>query len=479
MNCPVCNRSLAPTLSICLTCGAMMNDSVREELQKKISSSPPDAPKATCSSVPYEVKSYAAPEPKKHVPADIMQFTLSAPKPVIAIEEKKGPVFEAMPRLAEPAVKAEIKVPEPVVAPPKPAPVAPAKVRVRYDTSELIAPKTSPTLVGFQPKNPVIPDWRLQLQNAVRGRNSGAPADAIVGQNAYQKQLVTNGANALKAEYVEAPKPEPSHTDPRVANALKRINESRKAFLPETAPKKRTTAKAAQNRNFPFNVVEKTDEPSAVISDAKASVNVLPKPKLVKTFPVKKKFDTNKLPPIEDAIAPAAPSGFDVMAYSEDELIHVTKPEAEIKNAENVENTSSDIDDLAPFSMRFNAGIFDLIIGAFASLILLSPVAFFGGDWLSVGGLLTFAAAWSIVMFAYLTVCIGVYGRTLGMRLFSLEIIDADENEYPTFHQAAVSSAVYLLSLPLLGAGFVTIFFNEEKRAAHDLLSGTIIVNEF
>ena len=82
-------------------------------------------------------------------------------------------------------------------------------------------------------------------------------------------------------------------------------------------------------------------------------------------------------------------------------------------------------------------------------------------------------------MFAYLTVCIGVYGRTLGMRLFSLEIIDADENEYPTFHQAAVSSAVYLLSLPLLGAGFVTIFFNEEKRAAHDLLSGTIIVNEF
>ena len=36
MNCPVCKRSLAPTLSICFACGAMVNDSVREELQTKI-----------------------------------------------------------------------------------------------------------------------------------------------------------------------------------------------------------------------------------------------------------------------------------------------------------------------------------------------------------------------------------------------------------------------------------------------------------
>jgi hypothetical protein len=37
--CPVCKRDLAPTLSICLTCGAMINDTVREELETKISRS--------------------------------------------------------------------------------------------------------------------------------------------------------------------------------------------------------------------------------------------------------------------------------------------------------------------------------------------------------------------------------------------------------------------------------------------------------
>lgn len=448
----------------------MVKDSVREELQTKINRAPA-APRDSRPSVPLEVKSYAAPEPKRHVPADIMQLTLSAPKPVVAAEEKKEPAIEPAP-----------KIPEPVAAQPKRSvPALPPKTRVKYDTSELKAPKTSPTLVGFQPKNPVIPDWRLELQNKVRGRHAGTTTDAVSGQATYQKQLVTNGANALKAEYVEAPKPAPEHRDPRVASALKRINESRKAFLPEASPKRRTTAKATPNRNFPFNVVEKTAAADIATVEEKATVNVLPKPKLVQTFPVKKKFDTNKLPPIEETLMPAQPADtrFDVMAYSEDELIHVTKPDAAIGNVEDLENASGDIDDLAPFAMRFNSGIFDLIIGGFASLILLSPVAFFGGDWLSLGGLLTFTATWSIVMFVYLTVCIGVYGRTLGMRLFSLEIIDADENEYPTFHQAAVSSAVYLLSLPLFGASFVTVFFNEEKRAAHDLLSGTIIVNEF
>src|SRR4029078_5140380 len=107
--------------------------------------------------------------------------------------------------------------------------------------------------------------------------------------------------------------------------------------------------------------------------------------------------------------------------------------------------------------MSFNSGCFDLIIGGFAALILLSPFAFFGGDWFSLGGLLTFTATWWVVMFFYLTVCIGVYGRTLGMRLFSLEIIDADENEYPTFHQAAAGSAVCLLSRAFLWRGFLTL----------------------
>src|SRR6266480_4389614 len=105
MNCPVCKRSLAPTLSICPSCGAMMNDTVREELQTKI-----------------------APLAPSH--------------------------FEKRPEPAAP--RASIVEPPRVVPSPRMAPPSALK---RVETLELKTPKTSPTLVGFQNKSATLPDW--------------------------------------------------------------------------------------------------------------------------------------------------------------------------------------------------------------------------------------------------------------------------------------------------------------------------------
>jgi uncharacterized RDD family membrane protein YckC len=136
-------------------------------------------------------------------------------------------------------------------------------------------------------------------------------------------------------------------------------------------------------------------------------------------------------------------------------------------------------EDFAPISLRFNAALFDLLICSFLSLVLLSPFMLLNGRFFSFEGFFAFLATCSIVLFIYLTTTTGFLGRTFGMRLFSLEIIDIEENAYPTLHQAAVSSSVYLLSLGLGGVGFLTMLVNSEKRAAHDLLSGTIVVKEY
>jgi uncharacterized RDD family membrane protein YckC len=129
--------------------------------------------------------------------------------------------------------------------------------------------------------------------------------------------------------------------------------------------------------------------------------------------------------------------------------------------------------------MRFNAGLFDLIIGSFAGLLLLTPIMAMGGNWFTLSGFFAFLATTSFLMFIYMTVAIGYYGRTFGMKLFSLEVVDIEGEEYPTLHQAAVSSCVYLISLALGGIGFLTLLFNAEKRAAHDIVSRTIVVKEF
>lgn len=394
------------------------------------------------------------------------------------------------------------------VMPATTAPAAPAAPEMRVKTSELPVKNTNPTLVGFQNDNASLPDWRLKLQNAVRQRSSGgiAAVDAVSSTDrsqpaTYQKHLVTSGANALKVEYVaEAAPAAKVGSNDKLAAALKRIEQSRQLYTEPAAPQKSAQA-APATKNYPFNVVAPSVNPPRPAAEKKATVNVLPKPKLVSSLRLGKEvLDTNKLPPIPDSIKISSSFDKPFSAHMRDsgplseEVIHVPKIEEELIEEAPVEiletavDTPADIvvetdvneiEDLAPFAVRFNAGLFDLIIGGFASLTLLSPFVLMGGNWFTWAGFFGFLATSAVVMFIYLTASLGLFGKTLGMRIFSLEVVDIEESQYPTFHQAALSSTIYLLSLAFGGIGFLTIPFNEEKRAIHDLLSGTIVVKEF
>lgn len=436
MMCPVCKRELAPTLSICLTCGAMMNDTVREELETKI-----------CTN-----SDGLDPTPSVKLP----------PKPEFLVARE-------VPKLTE--------------SEKRPAP--------RTVTAELPNKNTSQTLVDFQNKNAMLPDWRLQLQNAVRQRGTNVREVGTVEAvppGAYRTQPTTNGSNALKLEIESIPRTG-ENANPMLASAMQRIESSRKAFLTRNAflkpqPKKAETTAETTARKFPFEVVAPND---AIQTKTKTAEPVkLEKPKLVTAFKIEKKpFDTNKLPPIPQP--EGAPTHIGTIIDGQDAIpeLAVAKIEKrEIEREENLivpiieERFTDEIDDLAPFSMRFGAGLFDIIIGGFGTLIILSPFLVSGGTWLSVAGVLTLVAALAIFLFLYMTASLAVWGRTFGMRLFSLELIDAEANRYPTVHQAAVSSAVYLLSMAFVGLGFLTVFYNEEKRAIHDIVSGTLLIRE-
>ena len=450
MMCPVCKRDLAPTLSICFTCGAMVNDSVREELELKIGP----------------------------VSGRLNRSATVAPAPVLRTEKPKEPA----------PIKREIAAPPVKVAEQQ------AQRTPGGETTEFGRKNTSPTLVGFQPKTSTVPDWRLQLQNAIRQRgNEVAPASAVV---AVARTQNTAAAKAPKAKPVETPAP--THQNPRVAAALQRIESSRRRFLESEVPavKAEVETKPA-TRNYPFNVVSRGGEPAVRVDAPQATVNTLPKPRLVTSAKIeKKKYDTNKLPPLPVAAAKAAvkaPESIQEFVELEDAMTPVTveapaavetKPEPKklpmiIDDLAGEYGIAEDTDDdLAAIPSRFLAGLFDSIIGAFATGIILSPFLMSGGEWLTVSGAMTVMATFGVVMFGYMTIAIGLRGRTVGMRLFGIEVIDAEENEYPSMHQAAVSSAVYLLSLPMLGLGFLPLLFNEERRAAHDLISGTVLVRE-
>jgi uncharacterized RDD family membrane protein YckC len=440
MNCPVCDRILAPTLSICPSCGAMMNDTVREELQTKI----------TTGAI------------QKIQPSESLQAAkLLVEKPVIK---------------AAPPIR-------------------------RAETVELTTAKTSPTLIEFQNKTNVIPEWRLQMQNAVQQRMG---TTATAAKMAPVNDFPVNGPASLKVQPAKSANPIPAAeiSDPRVASALKRINDSRKTYLPP--------AKAWKKSSQPIHVpmkpyrvaptpahVTQVPSPTDTTKATLPKMNVLAMPvaaprretnELPKLDPaIERAFKANPEPLVVEALQPIASRIESPIALKTEDRqsefgdlrsIRIKAEAIEIE-AVALEETTDGIEDLAPFSMRFGAGLFDLIIGGFAALLLLSPLAFTGGNWWSTGGFLTFVAVWAIVSFLYMTITLGFYGKTFGMTLFSLELVDAVENEYPTLQQAAVNSGLFILSLPFAGAGFLMVFFNDENRALHDLASGTILVREF
>jgi uncharacterized RDD family membrane protein YckC len=354
-------------------------------------------------------------------------------------------------------------------------------------TSKISAKLTSPTLVEFHSKNAAVPEWRLQLQNAVRQHQErGVQETEDKPIVAGRAQLVTSGANALKIETVPETTPV-THKNPSLTRALERIETSRQKFLVEEKPATVEPASPPKaNKNYPFHIAPKTIDAASKPAEINAPVNSFAKPKLAAALRTEtRELDTNKLPPIPKPAQTAASFVETLPSTPESQETKLTETETiEVKVADAInpveaeEIEAEEYDDCAPFAVRFNAGLFDLIIGSFTSLILLAPFMAWSGSWFSTAGIFAFLATCSIVMFIYLTTAVGLYGKTFAMRLFSLEIVDIESEDYPTLHQAAVSAAVYLLSLALGGIGFLTVLFNEDKRAAHDLISGTIVVKE-
>jgi uncharacterized RDD family membrane protein YckC len=88
-----------------------------------------------------------------------------------------------------------------------------------------------------------------------------------------------------------------------------------------------------------------------------------------------------------------------------------------------------------------------------------------------VMGLVLFAA----IGLLYLLVFQLVRGRTLGMQVMKLLIIDV-YGDPPSPSKCLVRCAGYVASVATLGLGFLWIGFDSEKRGLQDWLAGTYVV---
>ena len=80
--------------------------------------------------------------------------------------------------------------------------------------------------------------------------------------------------------------------------------------------------------------------------------------------------------------------------------------------------------------------------------------------------------------FLYMYVGLAIAGRTLGMGIVGLRVVNADGTALTPRH-ALVRTLAFPLSALVFGVGFALIIVQREHRALHDLVAGTAVVYDW
>jgi uncharacterized RDD family membrane protein YckC len=68
-----------------------------------------------------------------------------------------------------------------------------------------------------------------------------------------------------------------------------------------------------------------------------------------------------------------------------------------------------------------------------------------------------------------------VRGQSPGMMAVRIEVTDRDGEPLPT-SSAAIRALVWPFSMLAFGLGAVPVLFDEERRALHDMIAGTVVL---
>ena len=130
----------------------------------------------------------------------------------------------------------------------------------------------------------------------------------------------------------------------------------------------------------------------------------------------------------------------------------------------------------APAFRRLLSALTDLLVVAVLSLPILALTELTNLEWQNPRVIGFAAGTFLVVSFIYLTISVAFTGRTLGMKLLLLRVVDARTGLIPTGGQSAGRSLVYLLSLASAGIALMYTFIDREKQTVHDRFTHTAVI---
>lgn len=312
-----------------------------------------------------------------------------------------------------------------------------------------------------------LPEWRKELSERVREVQERRAREAAREAAEAERQRAEAATNPPQLELL--PPTETPAMNPLVAAALKRIERAHQSASIEARPPRTSLATAvAYAPEREENVMDETVPPTIQLEFESEPASV----DLGAESPATEKPHLAVVPP---------PSECEV----------VTKPEpAQPPKRMIIDNDpalnyldsirrSVCVDDVTSRS----ASAFRRVVGALLDLIfcalLTSPIAgalyLAGGSVHDTRAIGVLAGCVVVMTFLYLTLTTALTGRTWGMRLLSLRVIDTKTGLIPTGGQSIGRAFFYLLSL-VTGVGILFALVSREGYTAHDRFTRTAVV---
>ena len=328
-------------------------------------------------------------------------------------------------------------------------------------------PERKSTLIEFPGiSRNSVPEWRKELSERVREVQERRAREAAREAAEAERQRAEAAINPPQLELL--PPTEAPAMNPLVAAALKRIERAHQSASVESrAPRTSLATAVAYAPEREENIMNETVPPTI-------QLELESEPPVQETPPPAEKTHLVVVPPTAEPVVvktelPQLPK----------RLIRDDPNDPALNYLDSICRNVR-VDDLASQSAsafrRVVSAVLDLIVCALLTSPLVGALYLTGNLNVQDTRVITvLSASFVVVTFLYLTLTTALTGRTLGMRLLSLRVIDTKTGLIPTGGQSVGRSFFYLLSLPTV-VGILFALVSREGYTAHDRFTRTAVV---
>ncbi|HSK64055.1 MAG TPA: RDD family protein [Pyrinomonadaceae bacterium] len=262
--------------------------------------------------------------------------------------------------------------------------------------------------------------------------------------------------------------------NPLVAAALKRIERAHQSASVEARPPRTSLATAvAYAPEREENMLNETVPPTIQLEFETEPVVAEPPPAVEKTHlaivpqPQCEEAEVIETEPVRRQSEPARPARR--LIVDDDPVLNYLDS---ISRNVRVDETASQ---RASAFRRVISAVLDFVFCALLTTPIAGALYLSGESFQDARVLAVLGGSLIVLMFIYLTLTTALTGRTCGMRLLSLRVIDTKTGLIPTGGQSVGRSFFYLLSLASV-VGILFALISREGYTAHDRATRTAVV---